>query len=84
MTTTAKLRRDIKKLAARYMKGDSFQAIANDYDCSYKLVERTMKQELPADLFAERRRKEVLVEKQKLSGEVERSHGTPRKKAVEA
>lgn len=79
MTITASIRKDMKKLAKRYLGGESFQSIANDYGCSYKLVERTMKQELPAELFAERKRNEILQEKKKLSGETERGHGVPRK-----
>ena len=68
VSISEKIRRDIEKIAERHKGGETMKAIAKDYKCSGKLIERTMKQLLPVEYFVELKRKEILAEKKKLSG----------------
>lgn len=61
LTTTDKLRRDIKEIAERNMGGESLDHIAADrkYKCSRFLIQRVMQQELPEEFWIERVRRKA-------------------------
>lgn len=63
LTTTDKLRRDIKKIAEDNLSGVSLDAIGKKYKCSRFLIIRVMRQELPEDFWAERARRKARVGK---------------------
>lgn len=65
MTISDKLRRDMDRVARRYMEGESLRAIGRSYECDYKLVERIMKQMLPTSYFIELARRRIERHKQK-------------------
>ena len=73
ITTSDRIRKDIKKIAKLYMNGESMVSIALSYKCNRKLVERIMKQMLPVDFFVEKKRVEIEQEKLKQRGELARN-----------
>lgn len=58
-TTTDKLRENIQEIAKLNMEGVSLDTIAKKYGCSRFLVIRVMRQELPAEFWANKAMKKA-------------------------